>query len=151
MKETVPTNQRIYLTIETKDGDALVNLSLMPPEFDHTQTMAVLLSRGQLPAGPQASMTIPLGSKIEALPDIEVGQLATLAMQAGVRAVTVNVDGIEPGDALIAIPKSELPNGYAVLNTAASAANTVKVSVLAPALAVGASYSIACRLIRLKI
>lgn len=151
MKETVPTNRRIYLTIGTKNGAARIELSLTPPEFDQADTMAVILSRGQMPAGPHAAMSIPLGSNVEALNDIEISQRATVALQAGVRTVTIAAEGVKTGDALLVLPKSELPAGYAVTNAVASAANTVKVTMLAPLLAIGASYSIACRLVRLKL
>lgn len=151
MKETVPTNRRIYLTIGTKNGAARIELSLTPPEFDQADTMAVLLSRGQIPAGSHAAMSIPLGSNVEALNDIEISQRATVALQAGVRTVTIAAEGVKTGDALLALPKTDLPAGYAVLNAVASATNSVKVTVLAPLLAIGASYSIACRLVRLKL
>lgn len=84
--------------------------------------------------------------------NITVAETAILAITAGARRVTVTTPasyGVAPGQNLVVFPVS-VPNGqYATHDVIATAANTLSVGVSAPLLAIGASYSIQCRLVRI--
>lgn len=86
------------------------------------------------------------------LGNITVSETALIAITAGARRVTVTTPagyGVAPGQNLIAFPLS-VPNGlYAIHDVIPTAANTISVGVSAPLLAVGMSYSIQCRLVKI--
>lgn len=101
----------------------------------------VLLSAITGPAGP--SPLVNLGTAI-------VTQTATIAISAGVRSVTLAVQGVLKDDNILLFPVASLPAGYAIHSAVATAANTIVVTFTAPLLAIGASFSIACRVIALR-
>lgn len=80
---------------------------------------------------------------------VTISQTATVAISAGVRSLTLNLVGAEVGDKLLLFPAS-VPAGY-LLQAApvVTAKNKVRVSLLAPLLAIGASYSITCQVVRI--
>jgi hypothetical protein len=79
-----------------------------------------------------------------------VAETATIAISAGVRAVTVNVPGVVVGGAYQVVATSAPPAGYALHDAFPSSANTLKVNVTAPLLAIGASYSIPIKVYQLS-
>ena len=90
-------------------------------------------------------------SSLVQLPNVTITQTAAVAIQAGVRTVTIaNITGVKAGDALLLIPVTDLPAGYAIHNAWSTADGSIKVTLSAPLLAIGASYSITCRLVALR-
>lgn len=101
----------------------------------------VLLSAITGPAGP--SPKVSLGT-------VTVTQTAVLALSAGIRSVTLTVQGVLKDDDILLFPTAALPAGYAIHNVVATAANTIVVTFMAPLLALGASFTIACRVVALR-
>lgn len=98
----------------------------------------------QIPRGmPGPSSKVSLGT-------ITLAQNALVAISAGVRTLTLPLQGVLAGDDLTIHPVGALPAGYAIHGIAATAANTVQVTLTAPLLAIGASYSIPCRVNALR-
>lgn len=94
------------------------------------------------PTGPSAKV---------ALGTLNVTQTATVAINAGVRTISFTaVTGTLTGDDLLLFPTSALPAGYAIHNVRCPSAGTVEVTMTAPLLAIGASFSIPCRLVALR-
>lgn len=85
-----------------------------------------------------------------ALGTVSVTQTATVALSAGVRSVTLTVQGVLAGDDILLFPTAALPAGYAIHNVVATAANIIVVTFSAPLLALGASFTIACRVVALR-
>ncbi len=81
---------------------------------------------------------------------VNVTETAAIAINAGVRKVTVTVSGVTTGNNYLLFPISATPAGYALADVVCTAANTLQVSLTAPLLALGASYSIPCRLVRIN-
>lgn len=82
--------------------------------------------------------------------NIVLTQTATVAITAGVRTLTFTVPGLLQNDKTILFPIAPLPTGYYVVAVIASAANTLQVSIQAPLLAIGATYSITCRVVVIR-
>ncbi|MFC3579136.1 hypothetical protein [Sphingomonas hylomeconis] len=83
---------------------------------------------------------------------VTVTQTAAVALSAGIRSVTLMVPtglGVKAGDNILLFPTGALPAGYALHNAIATAANTLVVYFTAPLLAIGASFSIPCRVMRI--
>lgn len=92
--------------------------------------------------GPSAK--VPLGT-------LTVAQIATIAINAGVRTISfTGVTGALAGDDLLLFPTSALPAGYAIHNVRCPVTGTVDVTMTAPLLAIGGSFSIPCRLVALR-
>lgn len=110
------------------------------------------------PPAQSLSLTIPRGntgntgpSAKVALGTLTVAQTATVAINAGVRTLSfTGVTGALAGDDLLLFPTSALPAGYAIHNVRCPVAGTVEVTLTAPLLAIGASFSIPCRLVALR-
>lgn len=87
---------------------------------------------------------VPLGT-------VTLTQTAVVAIGAGTRNVTLTgVAGVLANDDILLFPTAALPAGYSLGGVAAPAAGTLIVSVNAPLLAIGASYSITCRVVALR-
>lgn len=100
------------------------------------------------PAGATGA-TGPSGKVI--LGTLTVSQTATIIINAGLRTLTfTGVAGVLATDDLLLFPTAALPAGYAIHNVRAAAAGTVEVVLTAPLLAIGASFSIPCRLVALR-
>ena len=82
---------------------------------------------------------------------ITLSQNASIAISAGIRSLTYTLQGAKAGDAMSIVPTGPLPAGYAIHNVVATADNTVQVTLTAPLLAIGASYSIPCRVYKINI
>lgn len=84
---------------------------------------------------------------------ITVAENALIAITAGARRVTVTTPagyGVIAGQNLMVFPISVPSSLYATHDVIATGPNTISVGISAPLLAVGASYSIQCRLVRIN-
>lgn len=79
-----------------------------------------------------------------------ISQTATIAIAAGTRRVDVAVAGVVPGGNYLAFPTSTPPAGYGIMDVICTANGTLSVSLIAPALALLASYSIPVRIVRIN-
>jgi hypothetical protein len=92
-----------------------------------------------------ARIPVTLGS-------ITIAESATLAINAGQRRVSITTPtawGIKAGQALAAYPLALPSAAYATHDVVATGDNTITVGLTAPLLAIGASYSITARLVRI--
>jgi hypothetical protein len=86
------------------------------------------------------------------LGSITIGQTATVAISAGTRRIVVTIPaswGVVAGDPLVALPSAAVA-GYAVHDVVAVSATSLSIGITAPLLAIGASFSIPCRIARLN-
>lgn len=87
------------------------------------------------------------------LGSITISENIAVAIGAGVRRVTLTTPaawGVVAGQNLMAFPTSVPSTAYAVHDVIATGANTISVAVSTPALALLATYSITCRLVRIN-
>ena len=80
-----------------------------------------------------------------------IAQTATVAISAGTRRVVIAIPaswGVVAGDPLVALPSTALA-GYAVHDVVAVSPTSLSIGITAPLLAIGASFSIPCRIARL--
>lgn len=93
----------------------------------------------------------PIGpsSKVS-LGGITLAETATLAIAAGDRTLNFTVTGLATGEDVLLFPASPLPAGYVLKSAVATAANTLRVTLQVPLIALGASYSIPCRVVVLR-
>lgn len=98
-------------------------------------------------------------AKLDSLPNGPVNQLvgtvtvtetAAIALSAGVRKVTVSATGAVVGGNYLLFPTAATPAGYALADVVCVTPNQLQVTVTAPLLAIGASYSITCRLVKIN-
>lgn len=85
---------------------------------------------------------------------VTIGQTATVAVTvtAGARRVLITIPasmGVAAGDSLYLAPTQALP-GYVISDVVAVDATTLSVGLTGPALAIGTSYKISCKLFRLN-
>lgn len=84
---------------------------------------------------------------------ITLSETATVAITAGARRVTVTTPlawGVATGQNLLIFPLSVPSGAYATHDVIPTAANTLSIGVTAPLLAVMATYTIQCRLVRIN-
>lgn len=81
---------------------------------------------------------------------VTVSETAAIALTAGVRKVTVSATGAVVGGNYLLFPTGATPANYALADVVCVTANQLQVSVTAPLLALGASYSIPCRLVKIN-
>lgn len=161
-------DRRQQAEIEQQFNDMQVNPSLMRmPQngqsielivADNAIQYRVIGTTTWTPICPLESLRGPAGatgatgpSGKVSLGTLTVSQTATIVINAGVRMLTfTGVTGVLATDDLLLFPTSALPAGYAIHNVRASAAGTVEVVLTAPLLAIGASFSIPCRLVALR-
>lgn len=86
---------------------------------------------------------------IAGLPDVAVGESALIAISAGPRNVVVTCQGVQKDDRIQLNPLTA-PAGYMVGQAIATANNQLTVQVFAPLLAIGASYSIVCKVLAFR-
>lgn len=82
--------------------------------------------------------------------NIALTQTATVAISAGARTLTFTIPGIATYDKTLLFPLAAIPTGYIILGAIASAPNTLQVTLQAPLLAIGATYSITCRVVVIR-
>lgn len=109
------------------------------------------------PAGPTGATGAP-GTTL--LGQVTIGETATVAIALGIREVTASVAGAVPGERYVAFARSYKlnggssvtgrPAGYAIADCACNVAGTIRVSLNAPALVIGASYSILCDIVKVN-
>lgn len=75
---------------------------------------------------------------------------AVLALGAGARSIPVNCTGARVGDAIFVAATGAIPDGYAVGAAQCLVADVIRVSVVHPALVLGASFSIPLRVFALR-
>ena len=80
-----------------------------------------------------------------------ITETAVVAITAGVRKVTVSVPGVVTTGNYLLFPTGVTPVGYSLgLDVVCTATNVLTVSITAPLLALGASYSIPCRVVKIN-
>lgn len=75
---------------------------------------------------------------------------AAVILGAGARSIEVNCTGAQVGDAIFVAPTGAIPDGYAVGAAQTAVAGKIRVSVVHPALALGANFSIPLRVFALR-
>lgn len=93
---------------------------------------------------------LPIGLSGVQVGTVTLAETAIVAISAGVRTLTFTVSGVIAGEPLEIYPNGSLPNGYGIFGAIATATNTVQVTLIAPLLAIGASYSIPCKIIAFR-
>lgn len=81
---------------------------------------------------------------------VTITETAIVALSAGVRKVTVSAPGAVVGGNYLLFPTAATPANYALADTVCVVADQLQVSVTAPLLALGASYSFTCRLVKVN-
>lgn len=92
-------------------------------------------------------------SAATSLGTLAIGETVALAVGVGIRRITVATPaawGVKAGDNLLLFPTAVPGLGFAVHDVIATAANTIVVGISTPALAVLATYSITCRVVRIN-
>jgi hypothetical protein len=124
-----------------------------PPSSGNNATDAQVASAvaTYLAAHPPAAGPSPLVT----IGTVTIAQTAVIAISAGIRTITfTGLAGLFTSDNVLLFPVVTagvgIPDGYAIHNAWCSAAGTLKVALSAPLLAIGASYSIPCRVIVLR-
>lgn len=149
--ETIPITRRINAVLGMQaDGSALLHLSVTPPAIN--EPSAVFIWQGMLPGDLPMDIPLMTASSAKLLGTVTVTQTAAIALSAGIRSVTLAVSsslGIKAGDNLLLFPTGALPAGYALHNAVATSATALIVYFTAPLLAIGASFSIPCRVMRI--
>lgn len=98
------------------------------------------------PAGATGGVGPTGPSALVKLGNITLSENAVIAINAGIRTITrTGITGLLKDDNVILVPTAALPAGYAIHNAVATANGTLQITLNAPLLAVGASYSITCR------
>lgn len=154
MSAMVPNPQRqrrLYLTLSAGlNGKVTLTASHAQPSAG---VCAILLnSRGMLATDPISVPLLSVAPPPPAFSDlgtVTLTEKALVQISAGVRTVTLSLAGVAKGDQLLLSPIDALPAGYMVQATAiGSDAGKIKATVIAPLLAIGATYSIPCRVRR---
>lgn len=81
---------------------------------------------------------------------VTVTYSAVLALGAGARSVTVACPGAHVGDAVFVAATGAIPDGYAVGAAQCLVVDVIRVSIVHPALVLGASFSIPLRVFALR-
>lgn len=84
------------------------------------------------------------------LGSVSLTYTAALALGAGARSVAVNCTGAQVGDAVFVAATGAVPDGYAVGAAQCLVADVIRVSVIHPALVLGASFTIPLRVFALR-
>ncbi|MGI3168390.1 hypothetical protein ACRARG_04510 [Pseudooceanicola sp. C21-150M6] len=85
-------------------------------------------------------------NNVPAFATITIAQSANLQLiSAGVRKVTVPLDGVTKGRPYLLLPVEALPAGYALHHAVASSDDALSVTLTAPLLSLGQSYAITAR------
>lgn len=117
-----------------------------PTDAQVAAQVAIYLTAHPPAAGPSPLVTIGT---------VTIAQTAVIAIVAGIRTITfTGLTSLLTTDNVLLFPVVTagvgIPDGYAIHNAWCSAAGTLKVALSAPLLAIGASYSIPCRVIVLR-
>lgn len=82
---------------------------------------------------------------VVSLPSITLTQTATVAISSGVRKITAPCVGLNAGDRILLTPTTAPASGYAIAQAICTTDDTMDIWLTAPSLAIGASYSITCK------
>jgi len=93
------------------------------------------------PAGPSA--------RVE-LPSVTIAETATIAINAGIRSINLSCPGLFKDEAVFITAVSAVPAGYMIGHCQAISDGTLNVRLLVPLIALGASYSITCKVFVLR-
>lgn len=96
------------------------------------------------PTGP-AGLAGPSGATL--IGSVTLTENILIALSAGLRTVTVPLAGALTTDNILIFPTApaSFPSGYAIHTAYVASAGTLKVVLSVPVLAIGASYSIPCK------
>jgi hypothetical protein len=151
----VPQSGRVYGYV-LPNGAGQMILRLTRTGQSPADAIAQLVMRGFLPDGLSVDMPVvsdPLAAKgAVLLGTVAIVQTAAIALSAGIRQVSVTVPaslGLKAEDPVILLPTALLA-GYAVHNAIAVSDTRIDVAITAPLLALGAAFSLPCRLYRLN-
>ncbi|MFB0357377.1 hypothetical protein ABVD92_20115 [Xanthomonas euvesicatoria] len=127
-----------------------VNAQTMANQAD-TKATAAQTAAGTANTNASAAMTTAAAkaTRID-LGTVSLTYTAGLALGAGARSVAVNCSGAQVGDAVFVAATAAIPDGYAVAAAQCLAADVIRVSVVHPALALGASFTIPLRVFVLR-
>lgn len=98
----------------------------------------------QGPTGPTGAVGATGPSGATFLNDVTLSQTASIAIALGPRTVTVSTN-CATGDRLLLTPVNAMPAGYMLGDARCVSNGSMAVSLYAPLLAIGASYSIAVK------
>jgi len=84
------------------------------------------------------------------LGNVTITYSAVLAVGAGARSIEATCTGARIGDAIFVAPTASVPDGYAVGAGQCLVADKIRVSVVHPALVLGANFSIPLRVFALR-
>lgn len=112
---------------------------------DYTPKTRTLTINGT-PLDLSANRSWTLSTAITSIPNVTVSQTAIVALLGGVRKVTITgITGLLAGDRVVLTPIGSTPVGYALADVYVPSNGTMEVSFTAPALALGGSFSIPCK------
>lgn len=94
--------------------------------------------------------TLPNGPINQLVGTVTITETALVAITAGVRKVTVTASGAVAGGNYLLFPTAATPAGYAIADVVCVVANQLQVTMTVPLIALGASYSISCRLVKIN-
>lgn len=143
---TATTAATAASTADTKATNAQTTANQADTKATNAQTAA-----GTANTNASAAMTTAAAkaTRID-LGTVSLTYTAGLALGAGARSVAVNCSGAQVGDAVFVAATAAIPDGYAVAAAQCLAADVIRVSVVHPALALGASFTIPLRVFVLR-
>lgn len=133
-------------TADTKATNAQTTATQADTKATNAQTAA-----GTANTNASAAMTAAAAKAVRIdLGAVSLTYTAGLALGAGARSVAVNCPGAMVGDAVFVAATAAIPDGYAVAAAQCLVADVIRVCVVHPALAVGASFTIPLRVFVLR-
>lgn len=133
----------------TADGKAVAAQA----KADSADTKATNAQASAGMAGSEAAQAmVAANSKADRidLGAVTITYSAVLAVGGGARSLVVNCTGARVGDAIFVAATGAIPDGYAVGAAQCLVADVIRVSVVHPALVLGASFSIPLRVFALR-
>ena len=106
-------------------------------------------NNGYMSAADKTKLDSLPNSVAQLLGTVTVTETAVIALSAGVRKVTVTAPGAVVGGNYLLFPTAATPANYALADVVCVVAGQLQVSVTAPILALGATYSFTCRLVKI--
>ena len=125
-------------------------LTANPPQAGATGPAGQNATDAQVAAKVAEYMTANNVKGYVTLPNIVIGQTATIAILAGVRRVTSVCVGAQVGDKLLVTPTSQLPAGYMFGESICETSGQIITSVTGPALIIGAAWTSTNRVVAFR-
>lgn len=138
---------------QTKANQADGKATAAQNKADQADTKATNAQSAASSAGSNATAAMTAANAKATRVDLGAVSLtysAVLALGAGARSVAVNCTGAQVGDAIFVAPTGAVPDGYAVGAAQCLVADVIRVSVVHPALVLGASFTIPLRVFALR-